>query len=110
MDSQFNLVDKPWIPCIRQDGQVVELSLRDTLAQAHTLRELGGESPLVTVALHRLLLAILHRVYGPQGYDAWHDLWTLQHWQMGTARRLSCRLARTVRPVPPTASVLPNGR
>ena len=37
MDSQFNLVDKPWIPCIRQDGQVVELSFRDTLAQAHTL-------------------------------------------------------------------------
>ena len=52
-----------------------EFGLRDVLVQAHELRGLGGESPLVTAALHRLLLAILHRVFGPEGYDAWYALW-----------------------------------
>lgn len=75
MLASFDLISQPWIPCVRQDGTAVELGLRDTLAQAHELREVGGESPLVTAALHRLLLAILHRVFGPADYDAWHALW-----------------------------------
>ena len=80
MSPQFNLVDMPWIPCIRRDGQSVELGLRDALQRAHELRELGGESPLVTAALYRLLLAILHRVYGPDGYDTWYTLWQARRW------------------------------
>lgn len=75
MAFSFNLTTQPWIPCIRLDGQPIELGLLDTLAQAHTLRELGGESPLVTASLHRLLLAVLHRLFGPAGYDEWHALW-----------------------------------
>jgi CRISPR system Cascade subunit CasA len=75
MTVTFDLITQPWIPCMGQDGQPVELSLRNALIQAHLLHELGGESPLVTAALHRLLLAVLHRVFGPAGYDDWHELW-----------------------------------
>jgi len=72
----FNLVDAPWIPCIDAAERAVELSLRETLARAHELRELGGDSPLATAALYRLLLAVLHRVInGPESYDAWAALW-----------------------------------
>jgi CRISPR system Cascade subunit CasA len=80
MALKFNLVDEPWIPCIHTGGQAVELGVRDTLVQAHELRELAGESPLVTAALHRLLLAVLHRVFGPEGYDTWYALWEAGRW------------------------------
>lgn len=63
----FSLIDEPCIPCVRADGSRVEYGLRDVLLNAHTLAEVRDDSPLVTVALHRLLLAILHRCYrGPK--------------------------------------------
>lgn len=72
----FNLVDEPWLPCVTADGQNVELGLRQVLAQAHELSEIYDSSPLVTVALHRLLLAVLHRAHnGPEGLDEWSELW-----------------------------------
>lgn len=71
----FNLVDEPWLPCVRLDGTIAVLSLRDTLTQAHQLQSLTGDSPPQTAALHRFLLAILHRVFGPEDEDAWGELW-----------------------------------
>ena len=72
----FDLIDEPWIPCIRaDDGSVVELSLRQALAEASRLREISDPSPLVTAALHRLLLAILHRTHGPRSVDEWAAIW-----------------------------------
>jgi len=76
MTVSFNLSTQPWIPCLADNGTQVELSLSQCFAQAHELRELGGESPLVTVALYRLLLAILHRVHkGPESKEEWGALW-----------------------------------
>lgn len=86
MDLHFNLVDEPWLPCIRIDGQPDELGLYDVLTQAHTLRELHGETPLGTAALHRLLLAVLHRVFGPKNRKAWSQLWRAGHWDEGNLR------------------------
>jgi len=78
--TSFNLVDEPWLPCIRPDGTPVEMGLYDTLVQAHRLRELHGDTPLATAALHRLLLAILHRVFGPQSRKEWSHLWRRGRW------------------------------
>ncbi|MBI4504638.1 MAG: type I-E CRISPR-associated protein Cse1/CasA [Chloroflexi bacterium] len=79
MTPRFNLVDAPWIPCLlAADGTVHEQSLRDVLVQAPGIREISHPSPLVTVALHRLLLAILHRHfargYGPTSEGEWAEL------------------------------------
>jgi len=82
MNIHFNLVDEPWLPCIQADGKSVDLGLRDALVQAHTLRELYGETPLVTAALHRLLLAILHRVFGPDDDPMWEALWLARRWDV----------------------------
>jgi len=80
----FDLVDEPWLPCIeRQERRPVYLSLRETLKRAHQLRELVDASPLVTAALHRLLLALLHRIVGPPGMDVWLDLWRAGRWEPG---------------------------
>ncbi len=77
----FNLTEEKWLPCIMLDNSFQELSLRDVLRQATNIRELTGDSPPVTIALHRLLLAILHRALNaPQSYDEWNDYWQAKSW------------------------------
>ncbi len=73
--SSFNLVEQAWLPCVRLDGTTITLSLRDTLTQAHQLQLLAGDSPPQTAALHRFLLAVLHRIFGPADEEAWAELW-----------------------------------
>lgn len=75
MTYSFNLIDRPWIPCLKPDGERVEFGLRDTLIQAHELREVRGDSPLETASLHRLLLVVLHRVFGPRSSADWFKMW-----------------------------------
>ena len=84
MTHSFNLIDQPWIPCTMSDGSHTELSLQDTLLQAHEIRAIFDQSPLVTAALHRLLLAILHRNFGPASRSEWQTLW--QAGQFDSAR------------------------
>jgi len=76
----FNLVDDSWIPCIKKGGQYCECSLREALFQAGDIIEIYDPSPLVTIALHRLLLAILHRNFGPEDLTEWRKLWNQGHW------------------------------
>lgn len=84
MNETFNLVESPWIPCTLQDGTAVELSLRDVLIGSHDLRDLHGESPLVTASLHRLLLAVLHRILdGPKDWQEWEVLQRAGRWDSG---------------------------
>lgn len=71
----FNLVDEKWIPCILPDGKHEDFSLKDVLIRAHKIKEIVDPSPLVTVSLHRLLLAILHRNFGPANIGAWQEIW-----------------------------------
>ena len=81
----FNLIDEKWIPCIRaDDGQMVTLSLRETLADSHTLYDIAGDTPLQTAALYRLLIAILLRVYRPKADDfaVWREMWHSPTWDM----------------------------
>jgi len=68
----FNLIDEKWIPCLMiPDGKKEELSIKETLFRSQVIKEICDSSPLVTVALHRLLLAMLHRNYGPANEEEW---------------------------------------
>jgi CRISPR system Cascade subunit CasA len=71
----FDLLREPWIPCERRDGTLVYLGIEETLVEAHALGAVHDESPLVTVTLHRMLLAILHRVYLPGSLKEWTAIW-----------------------------------
>jgi len=75
MSERFCLVDERWIPCEQMDGSRTELGIGETLLCAHELRAIADSSPLVTAALHRLLLAILHRCFGPPDIGAWIALY-----------------------------------
>ncbi len=71
----FNLIDSKWIPCILPDGEREELSIKETFERTLEIQEIFDPSPLVTVAIHRLLLAILHRNFGPANETEWAKLW-----------------------------------
>lgn len=79
----FNLVDEPWLPCLAEGARREELSLREVLARAPEIREIVDASPLVTAAVHRLLLAILHRCFGPASDGEWRKLWDRGTFDMG---------------------------
>lgn len=78
-DDPFNLLTEPWIP-VRLIGKpgVRLVGIREALAQAREFTGIEDASPLQTVAMYRLLLAILHRALnGPKdGWDVvdwWED-------------------------------------
>lgn len=73
-ETSFVLSEAPWIPCETAAGERVELGIRDALVRAHELRSVADPSPLVTAALHRLLLAVLHRCFGPADVASWKAL------------------------------------
>jgi CRISPR system Cascade subunit CasA len=83
MNVSFDLRTSPWVPCVDLEGRPVELGLRDALVRAHEMRELFGDAPPVTAAMYRLLLAILHRVFGPADEEEWAALWDARQWDAG---------------------------
>lgn len=67
----FNLLHEPWIPVRpRGGGPNQEVGLRRLLTQASSFQRIDDPSPLVTVALLRLSLALLHRALkGPKNTE-----------------------------------------
>lgn len=63
-DVEFNLLHEPWIKVMKHDGKTDELSLLQLFEQAHQWKGLSGELPTQDIAVLRLLLAILHAVFG----------------------------------------------
>jgi CRISPR system Cascade subunit CasA len=84
MSPSFNLVTEGFIPCVAPHGPPTEHGLRETLTKAHTSAEVRDQSPLVTVALHRLLLAVLHRCYrGPKRAADRVEVWKAGRFDAG---------------------------
>jgi len=82
----FDLVSHEWIPVLDAGTDLRatshapltlrEVGLRDALVRAHEIREVYTDSPLETIALYRLLLALALDVYQPTpDVDRWIALW-----------------------------------
>lgn len=82
----FDLLSEPWIPVLDAGADLRvspeatasfrEIGLRETLLRAHHIREVYTDSPLETIALNRLLLALALDVYQrTPDVDAWTRLW-----------------------------------
>jgi CRISPR system Cascade subunit CasA len=78
--ASFDLIEEPWIPCTIRGGPM-SLGIRDLLVRAHEIDSIDDPSPLVEVALHRMLLAVLHRVFGPKTDDDWERYWEAGRWE-----------------------------
>lgn len=74
--ESFDLLTEPWVPCVDAKGQRVELGLVRALAEAHKLRAVHDDSPLVTAGILRLLLAVVHSALdGPADLREWTRVW-----------------------------------
>lgn len=90
-EVEFNLLEEPWIRVLCPDCSVREVSLTQALLQAQEYTDLAGELPTQDVAVLRLLLAVLHAVFGRVDADGqpveitntttavrqWRSLWKL---------------------------------
>lgn len=71
----FNLTTEKWIPVVSQDFQLRDVSLIELFENWNTIQEIQGDNPPTTLAIHRFLLAILHRAYqGPKDIDHWEEI------------------------------------
>lgn len=75
MKPSFNLIEEPWIPCLTSNGQIIETGIRTVFERANELKEIRDNSPLVAPSVTRVLLAILHRNFGPNDPNEWLKLW-----------------------------------
>ena len=75
-DDPFNLLTEPWIPVRPLGAPGLRLvGIREALTQAREFAGIEDASPLQTVAMYRLLLAVLHRaLQGPK------DVWDVEAW------------------------------
>lgn len=76
MSHKFDLTCEPWLPARTLNGRIRTCSLRDTLADAHRLRELDAGSPLEMASLYRFLQALTLRIFASEmaDYESWADL------------------------------------
>jgi CRISPR system Cascade subunit CasA len=71
----FNLTQERWIPVVSNDWQRQEVSLVELFNNLDKYREIQADNPPTTLALHRFLIAILHRAYnGPRDEDHWEEI------------------------------------
>jgi CRISPR system Cascade subunit CasA len=71
----FNLLQEDWIPVVMQNWQQQEVSLVELFRIWENVREIQADNPPTTLAIHRFLLAILHRAYhGPKNVDHWEEI------------------------------------
>lgn len=72
--TSFNLIDERWVPCVI-GNDVSELGLREVMRKAPNIDALAGLSPPASVAVHRLLIALVQSIYRPLTEDRWQELW-----------------------------------
>lgn len=75
MKYTFDLVTQPWIPAMTHKNKLVLISLREALVNARVYQCISSPLPHSNAAVLRLLLAVLHRVFGPSSPDAWEEIW-----------------------------------
>lgn len=78
----YQLLDEAWIPVRYRGGHIRDASLRQVFEDASEIIALADTSPPNLVAMHRLLLAILHRALRGQGpwTDADRASWLRHGW------------------------------
>lgn len=75
MGNAFNLIDEKWLPCQMLDGKFEEFGLSGLLIRSTDIKTLISDFSMEKVAVVRLLLAILHRNFGPTSTKHWMEIW-----------------------------------
>lgn len=64
MMATFNLIDEPWIPVLTLNGEQRLVGIRDCLRGSQGFTGIAAELPTVSIAIQRLLQAVLLRAAG----------------------------------------------
>lgn len=86
MKPSFQLITEAWIPCLLPGRRSQAYGLLEVLVRAPDIVDIYHPSPLVVTALYRLLLAILHRNFGPAHQTDWEAIWRQGRWDEGVLR------------------------
>ena len=92
-ETEFNLLDEPWIRVMTKDYEIKEVSLTEVLIHCHEYADFAVELEAQNIAVLRLSLAVLYTVfyrYNVDGelekiddremaHDRWEDLWVEGH-------------------------------
>jgi CRISPR system Cascade subunit CasA len=70
----FRLDQESWIPVVRLNGTLDEVSLHQVFSEAEGIAGIAG-SPVEAASIARFLLAIVHLTDTPASLDAWRQLW-----------------------------------
>ena len=73
----YNLLDEPWLPVTwNSDASPSKIGLREVLHRAHEITELATDNPLETVALNRMLAALVASVFDElPDEQEWFECW-----------------------------------
>lgn len=74
MSATFDVLNQAWIPVVTIDGKEKMLGIRETLVNAHELREISSASPLEEYSLYRFLGLFLMDTLRPESEADIEDL------------------------------------
>ena len=81
MPESFDLISEPWIPVVGlSEPRHFKVGLEQLLLECQTYRNIQGVTPLETVAIYRLVLALLHTIFDVTD-DAWKAMWREGHFE-----------------------------
>lgn len=87
MRATFQVLDDGWIPVITADGEERLLGVRQTILQAHALREISCASPLEEYAVYRFLGLFLMDALRPESESDLEDLLEQGHFSKDALER-----------------------
>lgn len=76
-NMNFNLCKQPWIGVEKKTGEIERVGIEKALLEAHEYQGIFDQSPLVVVAIHRLLTAILQDIFAPSSEKELKQLWKM---------------------------------
>ena len=74
-NPEYNLLDEPWIPVRLVDGTITDVGLLELLRRTTDIADLACELPTQSIAIKRLILAIMYRVATPRDTRDWVRQW-----------------------------------
>ena len=74
MKASFDVLTQAWIPVITADNRAQTLGIRETLANAHRIKEISDASPLKEFSIYRFLSLFLMDAFRPEDAIEIEDL------------------------------------
>jgi len=71
----MNLIEDPWIPIIRQDGQNEKIAPWQIVETQNPVMEINAPRPDFQGALYQFLIGLLQTAFAPEDHDEWLEYW-----------------------------------